>query len=327
MSGTVNPNGQATTWWVEYGTSTSYGSKTANVNAGSGRQRAVGDAPVARSRHHLPLPRRREQRRRHGRGGDGIFTTSAAPAVVTGAATSVAPTSATLNGSVDPNGRATTWYFEYGRARATARGRRSRTRARAAARSPSRRPSRVSPAAASTTTGWSRRATRDESGADQTFATYGAPAVTTDVASSVTPTGAAERDGHPERAVHELVLRLRHEHELRHADNGQGRRLGDAPHAGERLADAAAGRRHLPLPARGDERSGTTVGRDRMFSTALQPVVRTDAARDLTATTVTLTGSVDPRTRATSWWFEYGTTTGYGSRTPSRSAGSIRAGR
>ena len=42
--------------------------------------------------------------------------------------------------------------------------------------------------------------------------------------------------------------------------------------------------------------SGTTVGRDRMFSTALQPVVRTDAARDLTATTATLTGSVDPRT-------------------------------
>ena len=48
------------------------------------------------------------------RGADGIFTTSVAPAVVTGAATSIAPTSATLNGSVDPNGRATTWFFEYG---------------------------------------------------------------------------------------------------------------------------------------------------------------------------------------------------------------------
>ena len=35
-TGTVNPNGQATTWYVEYGTSTSYGTKTANVSAGSG---------------------------------------------------------------------------------------------------------------------------------------------------------------------------------------------------------------------------------------------------------------------------------------------------
>jgi hypothetical protein len=40
------------------------------------------------------------------------------------------------------------------------------------------------------------------------------------------------------------------------------------------------------------------------------------------ATTATLTGSIDPRGRATTWWFEYGTTTRFGSRTPSRSAGS-----
>jgi hypothetical protein len=36
VTGTVNPNGQATTWYFEYGTSTSYGSKTTDKNAGSG---------------------------------------------------------------------------------------------------------------------------------------------------------------------------------------------------------------------------------------------------------------------------------------------------
>ena len=36
VTGTVNPGGQATTWYVEYGTSTSYGAKTSNVSAGSG---------------------------------------------------------------------------------------------------------------------------------------------------------------------------------------------------------------------------------------------------------------------------------------------------
>src|SRR5262245_57931405 len=36
VSGTINPGGQATTWYVEYGPDTKYGSKTATQNAGSG---------------------------------------------------------------------------------------------------------------------------------------------------------------------------------------------------------------------------------------------------------------------------------------------------
>src|ERR1700693_434923 len=36
VSGSVNPNGAATTWYVEYGTTTGYGSKTSATSAGSG---------------------------------------------------------------------------------------------------------------------------------------------------------------------------------------------------------------------------------------------------------------------------------------------------
>ena len=36
LTGTVNPGSVATDWWFEYGTSTSYGSKTATTAAGSG---------------------------------------------------------------------------------------------------------------------------------------------------------------------------------------------------------------------------------------------------------------------------------------------------
>jgi hypothetical protein len=43
---------------------------------------------------------------------------------------------------------------------------------------------------------------------------------------------------------------------------------------------------------------------------------------ELGTTAATATGSVDPRGRSTSWWFEYGTTTRYGSRTPLAPAGS-----
>ena len=73
--------------------------------------------------------------------------------------------------------------------------------------------------------------------------------------------------------------------------------------------------------------SGTTVGGDRSFSTSLQPLVQTGAARDVGATTATLVGSANPRGRATTWWFEYGTTTRYGSQTARRSAGSGSAAR
>ena len=45
--GTVTANGQATTWYFEYGTSTSYGSKTAEKNAGAGTSTASVSGPVS----------------------------------------------------------------------------------------------------------------------------------------------------------------------------------------------------------------------------------------------------------------------------------------
>jgi hypothetical protein len=45
---------------------------------------------------------------------DRTFTTIGPPVVLTGAAQGVGPTSATAVGTVDPLGRATTWYVEYG---------------------------------------------------------------------------------------------------------------------------------------------------------------------------------------------------------------------
>ena len=42
-TGTVNPGAQATSWYVEYGTGTSYGKQTATRSAGSGS----GNVPVS----------------------------------------------------------------------------------------------------------------------------------------------------------------------------------------------------------------------------------------------------------------------------------------
>ena len=66
-SGTVNPNGQSTSWYFEYGTSTSYGKKTSSRSAGSGTAnvQVSGRAHGSLAEHDLPLSAGRSERRRH----------------------------------------------------------------------------------------------------------------------------------------------------------------------------------------------------------------------------------------------------------------------
>jgi hypothetical protein len=56
-------------------------------------------------------------------------------------------------------------------------------------------------------------------------------------------------------------------------------------------------------------------------ASAAPPLVTTGGAAQVTITTATLTGTVNPRGLTTSYFFQYGTTTAYGSRTPSTSVG------
>jgi hypothetical protein len=74
------------------------------------------------------------------------------------------------------------------------------------------------------------------------------------------------------------------------------------------------------VAASGAER---TTGADRSFTTAASPpAVATGVARAVTASSATLTGSVDPNRAPTTYHFEYGTTASLGSRTPDHAAGS-----
>ena len=116
VSGSVNPNGVATSWHVEYGTSTTYGSQTSAASAGSGTASVAISSTLTNlkpgtSYHYRVVA---TSTAGTGRGADGLLTTSSAPVAITGSATSVTATSATLNGTVNPGSRATTWYIEYG---------------------------------------------------------------------------------------------------------------------------------------------------------------------------------------------------------------------
>ena len=67
--------------------------------------------------------------------------------------------------------------------------------------------------------------------------------------------------------------------------------------------------------------AGTTFGSDRTFTTLAMtgpPVVMTNPAINVTASSATLNGWLDPHGLTTSVYFQYGRTTNYGNRTPNQ---------
>ena len=128
----------------------------------------------------------------------------------------------------------------------------------------------------------------------------------------------------------DLPLRVRDVVELRPADRRGRRRLGHR--RGRRVGrpQRADERHHLPLPRRGDQRGRRRARRgphaeDRRRARAAGR--ETGSARNVTAVAARLAASVDPNGRATTYHFEYGTSTSYGKRTADASAGSGQSAR
>jgi len=118
LNGTVNPNGFASTYYFDYGTTTAYSlGPTASASAGSGTSALPESAFIAGLTPNTTYHFRIVATNIFGTttGSDQTFTTSPPPPdAITGAATSISSTGATLNGTVNPNGSATTYYFDYG---------------------------------------------------------------------------------------------------------------------------------------------------------------------------------------------------------------------
>jgi plastocyanin len=116
LNGTVNPQGKTTKYHFDYGTTTNYGSKTSEESAGEGNT----NVPVAIPLNSLALGTTYHYRlvaknaADTTEGADKTFTTPGAPAASTGAASALSETQATLNATVNPDGQATTYLFEWG---------------------------------------------------------------------------------------------------------------------------------------------------------------------------------------------------------------------
>ena len=117
LHGTVNPNGLSTTVIFQYGTTPSYGEEVTAIESP-----VAGTSPIAVTAEITNLsPGMTYHSRVVGindegtsNGEDKTFLTGSVPAVTTEAASNVGATSATLHGTVNPNGLSTTVVFQYG---------------------------------------------------------------------------------------------------------------------------------------------------------------------------------------------------------------------
>jgi hypothetical protein len=120
LSGQVDPNGGATTYHFEYGTTTAYGLQSGEAAAGTGTEPVDVSVPVTGLTTGTTYHFRLVATNAAGitRGADQTLQTAAAPRVATGRAIGVGTSSATLTASVDANGLPTTFRFEWGTTRA-----------------------------------------------------------------------------------------------------------------------------------------------------------------------------------------------------------------
>jgi hypothetical protein len=123
LRGSVDPNAQETTFYVEYGTDTSYGQRAPvpDGSVGDGTSAVAVDAAVAGlvpgTTYHYRLVAANAIGVSFGQ--DRTFTTDgsrpAPPSVLTGPVASVTENGVELLGSVNPGGLQTDWQFEFGR--------------------------------------------------------------------------------------------------------------------------------------------------------------------------------------------------------------------
>lgn len=122
--GTVNPKGEPTTYWYEYGRTNSLGTKTPNTSIGSGYASINAPIVIAGLSRDTVYYYRLVAENKLGKtqGTTYTFTTTHSvpapvgnvPTIQTKAADGITRSAANINGSVVPNGASTTYWFEYG---------------------------------------------------------------------------------------------------------------------------------------------------------------------------------------------------------------------
>jgi hypothetical protein len=118
LHGTVNPNGNGTTYYFQWGLTSSYGAAGKALSAGSGTKPVAVKQTAGNLIPGTVYHYRMVAANRYGSsvGADHTFTTAGHPPpdVATGPATGISQNGATVTGVINPHGQATSWMFQFG---------------------------------------------------------------------------------------------------------------------------------------------------------------------------------------------------------------------
>jgi phosphodiesterase/alkaline phosphatase D-like protein len=321
LNGTVNAGDSLTTVTFEYGLDTSYGSTAAaSPSPVSGSTNTAVSATVTDFLPNTLYHYRVKATNTNGttNGADMTFTTlPQAPTAVTGAASAVASTSATLNGTVNANGDSTAVTFEYGTDT-------NYGTTVTADQSPvtGSTGTAVSKGIAGLTNGITyhyrvvaTNAGGTTNGTDMTFtAGVQAPTATTNAASGIGTTSAT-LNGTVNANNSSTTVTFEYGETTAYGRTAlavQGPVSGSTGTAVNVTVSDLAPNSTYHYRVKAESLGGTTYGTDMTFSTLAAPTVTTNGASSVTTSGATLNGTVNANGNSTVVTFEYGMTAAYG---------------
>lgn len=330
LNGVVNPNNLITSVVFEFGTSTSY---DLMAYADQGLISGTSDVNVSKTIHGLQ-PNTQYYYRARATGGafteygsDFTFTTSSSasgPLTLTKSASNVTSSSATLNGTVNPNNSSTTVIFEYGTT--TSYGNEiSATPGTVNGSLNVDVSADISGLQSFQTYHYRIKGTSSSGtsyGDDVTFTTailiYIAPTVTTNSATNINESsarlnGVVNPNGDTTTVTFEYGTTTSYGNEITATQS---------PFSGSADINVSANLTSLASNTtyhyriKGSNSGGTSWGSDKIFTTSSPglniPTAATNSATNITGNSATLNGIVNSNNYSTTVVFEYGTTTSYG---------------
>ena len=330
LNGTLNPNGASSWYYFEYGKITAYGSTTPAKSIGSGKEPLKAREDVSEldpgTTYHCRIVGVNSAGKTYGN--DSTFVTSpSAPVAVTIAATDITTHTATLNGTLSPNGAATGYYFEYGTD--TSYG--STTESKDAGSGPGTLAVDAQISGLGLSITYHFRLVAENSfgtsyGEDQTFQTTPlAPSALTESATaftfnSATLNGKINPNGAATMYYFEYGLNATYGSATTETSAGSGTATVSINAHVDGLKSETT--YHFRLVA--ENTKGVVYGEDRAFTTfsaPQMPIVKTGLAVPLDSDSAILLGKVKPNGSSTIAYFEYGTTEEYGYSTPHENLG------
>ncbi len=323
LEGVVNPDGeQVTSCLIEYGTNTTYGQTAACAPApGAGSSPVTVSAKVSglipATTYHYRVAAANANGVHNGT--DMTFTTpEAVEGVLTGPASEIQAMNARLNGALEPNGIDAHYWFEYGQDESYG----SDTPHEDGGEASESKTVSAEVAGLEPNTSYHFRLAAENvfgvtRGEDKTFTTKALPPVlgqsfTVSAITRVTAVVTANIDPEKSATIFHIVYGETSRYGLHTIDFEAGAGLGGQEfHVGlQGLAPDEV--YHYAVVA--VNQAGTVTGPDQTFTTAAAtpPVATTGGASNVTLTTATISGTIDAQGLETSYEFDLGTDTTYG---------------